>query len=55
MAGHPRQQGPNYRRHLHNMHLGDAWEWADDPNYPETFASMAFRVGLDYILYGMTH
>ena len=39
----------------HNMHLGDAWEWADDPNYPETFASMAFRVGLDYILYGMTH
>ena len=20
----------------HNMHLGDAWEWADDPDYPET-------------------
>jgi len=39
----------------HNMHLGDAWELADDPNYPETFASMAFRVGLDYIIYGMTH
>ena len=39
----------------HNMHLGDAWEWADDPNYPEPFASMSFRVGLDYILYGMTH
>jgi hypothetical protein len=39
----------------HNMHLGDAWEWADDPRYPENFASMAFRVGLDYIMYGMTH
>jgi len=39
----------------HNMHLGDAWEWADDPAYPEVFASMAFRVGLDYIIYGMTH
>ena len=39
----------------HNMHLGDAWEWADDPDYPEEFASMAFRVGLDYIIYGMTH
>jgi hypothetical protein len=39
----------------HNMHLGDAWEWADDPRYPEVFASMAFRVGLDYIIYGMTH
>jgi len=39
----------------HNMHLGDAWEWADDPQYPEQFASMAFRVGLNYVMYGMTH
>jgi hypothetical protein len=39
----------------HNMHLGDAWEWADDPQYPEQFAAMAFRVGLNYIVYGMTH
>jgi hypothetical protein len=39
----------------HNMHLGDAWEWADMPEYPENFASMAFRVGINYIVYGMTH
>jgi hypothetical protein len=39
----------------HNMHLGDAWEWADDPRYPEKFASMAFRLGIDYIMYSMTH
>jgi hypothetical protein len=39
----------------YNMHLGDAWEWADDPDYPETFASMAFREGLNYVVYGMTH
>jgi hypothetical protein len=39
----------------HNMHLGDAWEWADTPEYPERFASMAFRVGMNYIIYGMTH
>jgi hypothetical protein len=38
-----------------NMHLGDAWEWADDPAYPEQFASMAFRVGLNYVMYSMTH
>jgi hypothetical protein len=38
-----------------NMHLGDAWEWADMPEYPERFASLAFRVGLNYIVYGMTH
>lgn len=39
----------------HNMHLGDAWEWADMPEYPEPFAAMAYRVGLNYIVYGMTH
>src|SRR5712691_4553642 len=39
----------------HNMHLGDAWEWADDPRYPEKFASLAFRLGINYIMYGMTH
>lgn len=39
----------------HNMHLGDAWEWADTPEYPERFASLAFRVGMNYIIYGMTH
>jgi hypothetical protein len=39
----------------HNMHLGDAWEWADDPRYPEAFASLAYRLGMNYIVYGMTH
>lgn len=39
----------------HNMHLGDAWEWADDPNYPERFSSLAFRVAMNYIVYSMTH
>ncbi len=39
----------------HNMHLGDVWEWADDPRYPEEFASLAFRLGINYVIYGMTH
>lgn len=39
----------------HNMHLGDAWEWADMPEYPENFASLAYRVALNYVVYGMTH
>jgi hypothetical protein len=39
----------------HNMDLGDAWEWADDPNYPEHYASLAFRIGINYIVYSMTH
>ena len=39
----------------HNMDLGDAWEWADDPRYPERFASLAYRIGINYIVYPMTH
>ncbi len=22
----------------HNMDLGDAWEWSDDPRYPEKYS-----------------
>jgi hypothetical protein len=39
----------------HNMDLGDAWEWADIPSYPEHFASLAYRVAINYIIYSMTH
>jgi hypothetical protein len=39
----------------HNMDLGDAWEWADDPRYPEKFASLAYRIGINYLVYSMTH
>ena len=38
-----------------NMHLGDAWEWADSPQYPEKFSGLAFRIVLNYIMYAMTH
>lgn len=39
----------------HNMDLGDAWEWADDPRYPEKFASLAYKIGINYLVYSMTH
>jgi hypothetical protein len=35
--------------------LGDAWEWADDPRYPERFSGFAIRLGVNYVLYSMTH
>jgi Domain of unknown function (DUF4159) len=38
-----------------NMDIGDAWEWADLPQYPERFTSLAYRIGVNYIVYGMTH
>ena len=39
----------------HNMDLGDAWEWADHPRYPERYASLAYRIAINYIIYSMTH
>jgi hypothetical protein len=39
----------------HNMDLGDAWEWSDDPRYPEAWASLAYRIGMNYIVYDLTH
>jgi hypothetical protein len=39
----------------HNSDVGDAWEWADSPEYPEHEASVAYRLGVNFIVYGMTH
>ena len=39
----------------HNLDLGDAWEYADDPGYPEKFTSLAYRIGINYLIYSMTH
>lgn len=39
----------------HNMDMGDAWEWADSPHYPEKYASLAYRIGINYIMYAMSH
>ncbi len=39
----------------HNMDLGDAWEWSDDPQYPEKWASLAYRIAMDYFMYDLTH
>ena len=38
-----------------NMDVGDGWEFADDPDYPERFASEAMRLGTNYVVYAMTH
>ena len=39
----------------HNMDLGDAWEWSDEPAYPEKWASLAYRIAVNYIVYDLTH
>jgi len=39
----------------HNSDVGDAWEWADSPRYPEHEANLAYRIGINFIVYPMTH
>jgi hypothetical protein len=38
-----------------NMDLGDAWEHADDPRYPEAYTGLAYRFAVNYVVYAMTH
>lgn len=39
----------------HNMDLGDAWEHADDPQYPQPMTALAYRFAVNYVIYAMTH
>ena len=39
----------------HNMDLGDSWEHADNPEYPEKFSALGIRIGINYVVYSMTH
>jgi hypothetical protein len=38
-----------------NMDVGDAWEHADLPEYPAEMTGLAYRFGLNYLIYSMTH
>jgi len=39
----------------HNMDLGDAWEHADDPRYPQEMSTLALHFAVNYTIYAMTH
>jgi hypothetical protein len=38
-----------------NTDVGDAWEYADSPEYPEHMTALAYRYGVNYLIYAMTH
>ena len=38
-----------------NIDMGDAWEHADDPYYPNPMTALAYRLGVNYVIYAMTH
>ena len=39
----------------HNIDMGDAWEHADDSHYPAPMTGLAYRFGVNYLIYAMTH
>jgi len=38
-----------------NTDLGDAWEWAEQPDYPLKYSTFAFQMGVNMIVYAMSH
>ncbi|MBK8316317.1 MAG: DUF4159 domain-containing protein [Acidobacteria bacterium] len=38
-----------------NSDNGDAWEWIDDPRYPLKYGLAAYKLGMNLIVYSMTH
>ncbi len=39
----------------YNQDLGDAWEYMDLACYPEKYSGQAYRLGLNFMIYAMTH
>lgn len=38
-----------------NTDVGDAWEYADAAEYPAEMTTLAYKYGVNYIIYAMTH
>lgn len=38
-----------------NTDLGDAWEWAESPEYPLELSTYAYEMGANMIVYAMSH
>jgi hypothetical protein len=39
----------------YNSDVGDSWEYADVAEYPEKYSALGIRIGVNYIVYAMTH
>lgn len=39
----------------YNQDVGDSWEEADEPAYPQPMTAQGYRFGINYITYAMTH
>jgi Domain of unknown function (DUF4159) len=39
----------------YNSDIGDSWEWQDNPAYPVKYSDEGIRIGVNYVVYAMTH
>jgi hypothetical protein len=40
---------------MFNNDLGDSWQLADNPMYPERYSSLGIRLGVNYVIYALAH
>ena len=38
-----------------NSDIGDSWEYLDDPRYPVKYSALGTKIGVNYVIYAMTH
>ena len=38
-----------------NNDVSDSWQWADDPRYPVESANLGLRIGVNIVMYSLTH
>jgi hypothetical protein len=38
-----------------NSDVGDSWEYADDPRYPSKYSELGLRLGVNSVIYSLTH
>jgi hypothetical protein len=38
-----------------NTDIGDAWEWAEQPDYPLKFSTYAYQIGANAVVYALSH
>lgn len=40
---------------MRNVDIGDAWEHAKDRRYPTYYSAEAFKLGINFVIYALTH
>jgi len=38
-----------------NNDVADGWQWADDPEYPSEEANLSLKIGVNVVVYALTH